>query len=139
MDGNLFYQGLDRATASATAIAHLETVRRHGGLGLVDWHSHTSVTSNRRFEVWGRTYEDLLEWAAGQPDLWIATLGEIAGWATVAVNFRLATRGIGGTGEILRGSGTRGGRASYAETEREHPLEPQPSQTSAAGRAGPPC
>lgn len=80
MDGNLFYQGMERRSATAAAIAHLETVRQHGGLGVVDWHSHASARSNRRFESWGETYEDLLVWLSDQPDIWTAPLGQIAEW-----------------------------------------------------------
>lgn len=80
MDGNLFYRSLTVDAALGEAVAQLETVISVGGMAVIDWHSHTSVPTNRRFADWGATYRQLLEWVTGRRDLWVTTLGEIADW-----------------------------------------------------------
>jgi hypothetical protein len=82
MDGNLFYQPISVDEAIERTIAQVELIRSVGGLAVIDWHSHTSVPSNRRFAAWGRAYTEILGWLARQPSLWIATLGEVAEWRT---------------------------------------------------------
>ncbi len=80
MDGNLFYRPTGVEAAITAATDQVEAIADLGGLAVIDWHAHTSVSSNRRFQDWGSAYEGILTWLGSRSDLWVTTLGEITQW-----------------------------------------------------------
>ncbi len=73
------------ATSAAEAIdgvwSGIERVIDGGGLAVLDWHVRCSYPGNDRYRLWGETYLGILERLASTSGVWVAGLGEIAGWA----------------------------------------------------------
>ncbi len=82
MDGNLFYGRMDVGSAVREVKRYVDTIKRLGGLGVIDWHVRTSYPGNTKFRDWGRAYLEILELLAAEHDLWVTNLGEIATWVT---------------------------------------------------------
>jgi hypothetical protein len=81
MDGNLFYEeGMSVELAIQQMIAAVTELLKHGGLGVVDWHSDASHPKTPRYKKWGKAYFEFLGRLSQIPQLWVTNLGEIADW-----------------------------------------------------------
>ncbi|MBI4283419.1 MAG: hypothetical protein HY663_02985 [Chloroflexi bacterium] len=77
MDGNLFYYPVTVTDALARLRVFVETIKRYGCLGVIDWHVNTSYPKNPEYWDWGDCYVRLLELMASDPEIWITNLRDI--------------------------------------------------------------
>ncbi len=80
MDGNLFYQSVELETALERLKELTGTIRMLNGLGVIDWHAHTSFPYNQDYFKWGLCYLNFLNFLANNSDIWVTNLGEINKW-----------------------------------------------------------
>ncbi|MCK6485329.1 MAG: hypothetical protein HUU22_01460 [Phycisphaerae bacterium] len=66
----------DVCTAVRIVMDHLQTVRRLGGLAVLDWH----VGHWHTCPAWRESYRAACRWLAAQPDVWVAPPRDIAAW-----------------------------------------------------------
>jgi peptidoglycan/xylan/chitin deacetylase (PgdA/CDA1 family) len=74
MDGNLFYHQVTVEKALSRLKAYIETIKRYGGLGVIDWHVRTSYPKNPEYSDWGHCYVKLLELLSSDPEIWMTNL-----------------------------------------------------------------
>ncbi len=73
---------MDVGSAVQELQRYVHTIKRLGGLGVIDWHVRTSYPGNSEFRDWGRAYLEIIELLAADRDLWVTNLSEIAAWVS---------------------------------------------------------
>jgi hypothetical protein len=82
MDGSLLYRSRDVDAAVATVDGLIDEIVETGGMGAINWHSHTSYPTTSEFHAWGVTYQEILRLLASRSDVWTTSLGSIASWVS---------------------------------------------------------
>lgn len=79
MDGAYFYkegQTVDAATAELASL--VDDLKACRGLASIDWHVRTSWPGSEQFSEWGRTYLELLDLLAADPEVLVMTCKQAA-------------------------------------------------------------
>ena len=80
MDANLIREGAGPDGAVALAWRYVETLKRCGGAGALDWHLRCSYPKSREFGTWGEAYCRLLARLAADDDVWVTTPSSLISW-----------------------------------------------------------
>ena len=80
MDSCLFHNRESVDEAFKNLKKYLKIIKSYQGIGVVDWHVRTSYPKNRAYRTWGQTYLKMLEYLAGDREIWVTSLENIYDW-----------------------------------------------------------
>ncbi len=81
MDGNLFYETADFNCAFEQVKEYIRTIKACAGLGVLNWHSHTSYPRNNSYQQWAQLYLKILDYLGADSSIWVTNLGNIYSWS----------------------------------------------------------
>ena len=81
MDGNLFErEGMTVDKALEEAIPYIDSIVKHKGLGVIDWHVRTSFPGTNEYGDWGSTYLKILQYLGSLSNVWVTSAEEVYKW-----------------------------------------------------------
>jgi len=80
MDGNLFYKPIEVNAAVEKLKEYIDTIKKFGGIGVIDWHVRTAYPKNEEYFNWGKAYTKLIEQLSNDGEIWVTNPGNISGW-----------------------------------------------------------